>query len=261
MTNSAVRSFVDRCLNGRLSSLVLFSAGAAFLELLIRANVLSAFIVPPPSEVIMSIGRLFREEALLHRLTITASEAGVAGLLIALVGIPVGVLLHQFSILRVSFEPWVAAAAAAPIVLMYPLFLVLFGRSELTLVMISFVSGLPPIILKCVEGLAATRGVHVAVGQSLGLSTYQMLTKILLPAALPTTFVGVRLGLIFALINVVAVEYLINFGGIGQLISELADRYDLAGMYVAVWAAIGVSVLLFALTEWLERWLVPARGT
>ena len=47
------------------------------------------------------------------------------------------------------------------------------------------------------------------------------------PAALPTIFVGVRLGLIFALINIVGVEFLINFGGLGQLINELAERYDL----------------------------------
>ena len=53
-------------------------------------------------------------------------------------------------------------------------------------------------------------------------------TKILLPAALPTIFVGLRLGLIFALINVVGVEFLINFGGLGQLINDLAERYDLA---------------------------------
>ena len=41
------------------------------------------------------------------------------------------------------------------------------------------------------------------------------------PAALPTIFVGVRLGMIFALINIVGVEFLINYGGLGQLINDL----------------------------------------
>ena len=50
---------------------------------------------------------------------------------------------------------------------------------------------------------------------------------ILLPAALPAIFVGLRLGLVFAMINIVGVEFLINFGGLGQLINELAERYDL----------------------------------
>ena len=50
-----------------------------------------------------------------------------------------------------------------------------------------------------------------------------------MPAALPSVFVGLRLGLIFAMINIVGVEFLINFGGLGQLINELAERYDLPG--------------------------------
>ncbi len=54
-----------------------------------------------------------------------------------------------------------------------------------------------------------------------------MFWKIQLPSALPTIFIGIQLGLIFALINIVGVEFLINFGGLGQLINDLAERYDL----------------------------------
>ena len=67
----------------------------------------------------------------------------------------------------------------------------------------------------------------------------------LFPSALPTIFVGIRLGLIFALINVVGVEFLINFGGLGQLINELAERYDLPGVYAAICFVILVSVIFF----------------
>ena len=54
-----------------------------------------------------------------------------------------------------------------------------------------------------------------------------------------------RLGLIFALINIVGVEFLINFGGLGQLINELAERYDLPGTYAAICFVILVSVVFF----------------
>ncbi len=75
------------------------------------------------------------------------------------------------------------------------------------------------------------------------------------PSALPTIFVGIRLGLIFALINVVAVEFLINFGGLGQLINELAERYDLPGTYAAICFVMLVSIVFFIVTERAERWL------
>ena len=69
--------------------------------------------------------------------------------------------------MRAAFEPWVAVLAAAPLVLAYPLFLVLFGRSPLTIVVIGFASALAPVILKTVEGFAAVRRVLLDVGRSL----------------------------------------------------------------------------------------------
>ena len=113
-------------------------------------------------------------------------------------------------------------------------------------------------ILKTIEGLAGTRRVLINVGRSFKLTQAQQFWKILLPAALPTIFVGVRLGLIFALINIVGVEFLINFGGLGQLINDLAERYDLPGTYAAICFVILVSVLFFMATERVERWLRPA---
>ena len=93
--------------------------------------------------------------------------------------------------------------------------------------------------------------------RSFNLTRSQQFWKILFPAALPTIFVGLRLGLIFALINIVGVEFLINFGGLGQLINELAERYDLPGTYAAICFVILVSVCVFVLLERLERWLRP----
>jgi ABC-type nitrate/sulfonate/bicarbonate transport system permease component len=151
----------------------------------------------------------------------------------------------------------VGALAAAPIVLMYPLFLVIFGRSATTIVMIGFAAGLAPVILKTLEGLAGTRQVLLNVGRSFKLTASQQFWKILLPAALPTVFVGLKLGLIFAMINIVGVEFLINFGGLGQLVNELAERYDLPGTYAAICFVVLVSVMFFIGTERIERWLRP----
>ena len=99
--------------------------------------------------------------------------------------------------------------------------------------------------------------VLVNVGRSFNLTGPQQFWKILLPAALPTIFVGIRLGLVFALINVVGVEFLINYGGLGQLINDLSERYDLAGTYAAICFVILVSVLFFMALEKVERWLRP----
>jgi ABC-type nitrate/sulfonate/bicarbonate transport system permease component len=248
----AQRNFVPAALGfGTLIAFILA------VEVLIRAGAVNRFIVPMPSQIAGAFERVIVEEDIPHRFLVTAREAFWATVLLAIFGVGIGVLLYRVKLLRDATETWVAAMASAPTVLMYPLFLVIFGRSAWTIIMIAFVSALPPVILKTLEGLSGTRAVLINVGRSFKLTPSQLYWKILFPSALPTIFVGVRLGMIFALINIVGVEFLINFGGLGQLVNELAERYDLPGTYAAICFVILVSILFFIGTERIERWLRP----
>jgi NitT/TauT family transport system permease protein len=229
------------------------------VEFLIRVGVINRYIVPMPSQIAEAFGRVIVEEDIAGRFHLTFIEALTAGGMITVVGVAFGMLLYWSELWRRATETWVAAFASAPTVLMYPLFLVIFGRSAWTIIMMGFVAGLPPVVLKTLEGLTMTRRVLINVGRSFNLSPAQSFTKILLPSALPTIFVGIRLGLIFTLINVVGVEYIINFGGLGQLVNDLAERYDLPGTYAAIFFVILVSVVFFIVTEKVERWLRPAQ--
>ena len=192
----------------------------ALIEVLVRMGIINPFIVPKPTDIVMSFERIVVDENILPRFYTTCGEALAASLMLSVVGISLGVLLHRNLTVRLATQSWVAAVASAPLVLIYPLFLVIFGRS-------------------------------------FNLTPSQLYWKILFPAALPTIFVGVRLGMIFALITIVGVEFLINFGGLGQLVNELAERYDLPGTYAAICFVILVSVVFFIGTERIERWLRP----
>ncbi|MDB5593406.1 MAG: NitT/TauT family transport system permease protein [Hyphomicrobiales bacterium] len=228
-------------------------------EFLVRIGVVNRYVIPPPSDVLLAFERVIVEEDILQRCRETAFEMLVAGVAVVLVGVPVGALLYRFALWRRALEDWVAALAAAPIVLAFPLFLVIFGRSPTTIIVMAFFHGLAPIILKTVEGLTATRKVLVNVGRSLNMTSSQMFWKILFPSALPVIFTGIRLSWTFCLITVVGVEFLINLGGLGQLINDLAERYDLPGTYASICFVILVSVIFFVILERIESWLQPAR--
>ncbi len=230
-------------------------AAVGLMQALVQFGILNRFIVPPPSDVFLAFERVIVEEHILDRFLLTMQECVSAAALLAVFGISIGTLLYKVNILRQATETWVAAAASAPTVLMYPLFMVIFGRSATTIIMMGFVAGLPAVILKTIEGLSGTKRVLMNVGRTFKLTPWQMFWKIQFPSALPTIFTGFKLGLIFALINVVGVEFLINFGGLGQLINDLAERYDLAGTYAAICFVILVSVCFFVVVEWFERWL------
>jgi NitT/TauT family transport system permease protein len=241
----------------KLVGLASLAAFLALIEAVIRLGWLNRYIVPPPSEIFGSYYRIVTEEHVLRRFLFTTAECFAAGVMITVFGVGLGVLLQRYELLRRACETWVAALAAAPVVLAYPLFMVIFGRNAVTIVMIAFVAALPAVILNTIEGIAGTRRVLLNVGKSFKLTPTQQFWKIQFPAALPVIFTGLRLGLIFALINVVGVEFLINYGGLGQLIEDLAERYDLAGTYAAIFFVILVSVLFFMALERIERWLRP----
>ena len=240
-----------------LAGIATVGLAIALVETFVRMAVINPYIVPLPSEVFLAMGRIVVEEDVLHRFLVTGGGALTAAILVTVIGIPAGTMLFRLRALRHATEVWIASMAAAPIGLMYPLFLVILGRNMWTLVAIGTLTGLPPVILKTLEGLSAVPPVLTDVGRSFRLAPYQLFTKIMLPAALPGIFAGVRIGLIFSTISVVGMEFLINIGGLGPLISELAERYDLPGTYAAIGFVVLVCVFFFLVIEKAEQWLQP----
>ncbi len=249
----AALSRIAPILTGLAAILVLF----ALWEALVDLGVINKLVAPAPLSIIASFPALITEEELLQRFLQTFIEAFIAAGLAVAIGTPLGWWLHAKRWAGRAYESWIASFAAAPLVLLYPLFLVIFGRNAGTIVIMSFLTGLPAVVLKTKEGLDGIRRVLVNVGRGFGLSERQLFFKILLPAAVPTICNGVRLGLIFALISVVGIEFLINFGGLGELIDDLAQRWEIPMMYGAISFVVLTSMCFFYLTERLERWIRP----
>jgi ABC-type nitrate/sulfonate/bicarbonate transport system permease component len=116
----------------------------------------------------------------------TFAEAFAAAGIGSLIGVAVGYTLHRVKIAGRAFTGWVAASASAPLVLLYPLFLVIFGRNSATIVAMGVVGCMPPIILKTKEGLDNVRPVLLNIGRSFGLTPWKQFWMIQFPAALPT---------------------------------------------------------------------------
>ena len=219
---------------------LVFAALLGAWELASVAGHVSRFIAPPPSEILPAIATLFTDNDLVAAFLRTFGEVLAAAAIGSLLGMIVGWWLHHDRTAGRAFTDWIAATAAAPLVLLFPLFLVVFGRNAATIIAMGAV-------------------VLIDVGRTFRLTRWQQVKLILFPASLPTVFTGLRLGLVFALINVVGVEFLIGFGGLGLTIAELGDRFEIAGMYAAILFVVLCSATFFFLTEKLETWLLSAR--
>lgn len=238
-----------------LAGLVVLAFLAALLEAAVAYGLVGGFIVAPPSAIAGAMEKLFTEEAVGAAFLFTFATTFAAAGLAAAVGIPVGYLLYRRPLLGGAYENWIAALFSAPLILLYPMFLVVFGRSAAVCIAMGFLVGIIPVILKTREGFLAARPVLVNVARSFGADEGEILRKVLLPSARPAIFTGLRLCLIYAMINVVGIEFLANLGGLGFLVGEMFDRYDIPAMYAAIVCLVLTSALFYALTGRAERWL------
>ena len=200
--------------------------GLAIWELASRTGLLNPFTAPSPAAIWGGFMKIVEAGELGEAFVRTFLEALAASSIGAIAGIAVGFWLHRNKKVGLAYTAWVAAAASAPLVLLYPLFLVIFGRNSSTIVAMGALGCMPAIILKAKDGLDGVRPVLLNVGRAFSLTPRQQFFMIQFPAALPVIFTGIRIGLLFAIINVVGVEFLIGFGGLGELIADLGDRFD-----------------------------------
>lgn len=234
------------------------AALAAVVEVLVAGGVLSPLVFARPSQAIGAIETLRQQEGLIPAFLITLGQTFASTVLALLAGIPAGYLLYRWRRLGEAYEGWLAALFAAPIVLLYPLFLVIFGRGYLCLILMGFIPAAIPVTLKMREGLLTVPRTYVYVGRSFRLTSRDMFWKIMFPGAVPALFTGIRLGVMYALVNIVAIEYLVDFGGLGRIVSEMYFRFEVPGTYASILFVVIVSVMLYMCFGTVERWLRPA---
>ncbi len=239
---------------------VLFGAGTVLLglmivEALVRLGFISSLIIAPPSA---AIGGLFRGEKALELLVATKLTFGmvlVTVLIEILAAVPIGYALYRYKHFGVAYEGWLASLFAAPIFLLYPLFMVILGRNNITLIVMGSAAGVIPVIVYVRLAFLSVPKTLIKVGESFNLTESQIFWKIMVPSGAKTIFTGIRLGLIYALINIIAIEYLVDAGGLGRLVSDSYFRFDITGTYTAIIAIALISITCNAIIDKIERLL------
>ena len=228
------------------------------VEAAVATGIMSPLVFARPSHTLAAVPAVQADQGLVQAFLSTLGQTFAATALALLAGIPFGYFLYRQRTFGEAYEGWLAALFAAPIVLLYPLFLVIFGRGYVTLVLMGFIPAAIPIIMKTREGLLTIPKTFLNVGRSFKVTDRDMFWKIMLPAAVPSIFTGIRLGVMYGLVNIVAIEYLIDFGGLGRIVSEMYFRFEVPGTYASILFVILVSVLFYWGFGWIERRLRPA---
>jgi NitT/TauT family transport system permease protein len=222
------------------------------LELLVGTGMISRLVLSKPSVIAERLITDLVTAEFWEALATSVIEVVLALFFSLLIGTGVGYVLYRFRMFRQAVEPMLVAFYSAPAVLLYPVFLTLFGQGTMTVVTMAVVLGSVPIAINIAVGLGSIAPIWRKVGRSLNATSRQMLFQIMVPAATPIIVTGFRLGLTFALVGVIALEFLTYSGGLGKLVSWRYFVFDTEGVFAAIVLVMTIAVIINALLNLLE---------
>ncbi|MFJ6834108.1 ABC transporter permease [Streptomyces sp. NPDC091209] len=227
-------------------------------EILARAGVLKKAYAPAPTSIVRSAVDLWQQGVLGPDLAISLQRAGI-GLVIGLtVGVVTGVLGGLLRSGEYLFNGLVQVLNTIPLLAVLPLMIVWFGIDELTKVLlISFGAGVPMYL----NLFAAIRGVDqrlIEMARTTGAGTWRLVTRVLVPGALPGFLVGLRFSLAYSVLGLVAAETVNADKGLGFLITQGQTYLQTNQVFVGlvIYSLLGLLADQFvrALERVLLRW-------
>jgi NitT/TauT family transport system permease protein len=219
----------------------------AVIQVAVMTKALNPLFVAEPSAAISGAVSGLANGSLTGPLGTTAREVAIAFAVSGVGGIGIGYLMWRYGALGRAWEPWVGGLFAAPLILLYPIPMVIFGRTSTAIIVQATAMAVLPIILYTRQGFAAIPPQLMKVAAVYRLGRWQALRHVFLPAAGPTLITGLRLGMTYVLVGVISVEYLASTGGLGYAISYAYLQFNMPQVYAVVVLVVLLAALLLGL--------------
>jgi NitT/TauT family transport system permease protein len=224
--------------------------GLALWEAISRLVVANKLFLAAPTQIGAAIWKLSASGELAHHVAVSASEFALGFGIASVLGILLGLAMAESVAAKTMLQPWVSGLYATPTVALAPLFLLWMGIGIWSKVIVVVTLVLFPVALNTEFGLLAASPRLRETARSFGASPRQIFFKISLPSAMPFIFTGLKLGVGRALIGVVVAELFGSRAGIGRLISDAAETFDMPDLFAGV---VVLAVTGIALTWLLDR--------
>jgi len=262
-------------------------------ELIVRAGILNPRWFPPPTSIAVALWELtvnydrFNDTSLIGRPwlipSVWASEgwSGVRALFAeshvyatlsrvfggffigAIPGVLVGVVMGLNRTVRTMLDATMSAVYVLPKIAIFPILMLVFPDpfGEGPKVAVVAISAFFLVAINAMAGVQGIDPVLLQAGRAFGANRVAMLRHVILPGALPIIFSGLRLALGTSLIVIVAVEFIRAQTGVGFVIFYHWQVLMTDRMYAGLVVTMALGVGLTALLQWVERRVMPWRGS
>ncbi|CAA0098721.1 Bicarbonate transport system permease protein CmpB [Mycolicibacterium vanbaalenii] len=242
------------------STVALILLFTAFAELGSRAGWWNDHVLPAPSVIFAELGGLLTEPQFWLDARRTGIEVAAAILFGCLLGFAAGLLFWKIPLLGRVFEPYLVSFYAVPLVLFYPVMIVLVGINAMSVIILATIMAAIPMALNTAVGLNQMPPVYMKLARSLRTSPQQTLFAIAIPAAGPYIVAGLRLAVVYALIGTIAMEFTTAQAGLGYRIRYLYEIFDNIAMFAYIVVVLLLSCLLTIALAAVERVLLRGRN-
>jgi len=217
-------------------------------EALAASGLLYRDVVPSLIAIGKALFAMLGDSSFYVNLGTTAYEIAIAMLIGGLSGLAVGILLGGSAFMARAYEAYLYYLGPCPKIIFFPIMIMWFGVGPGSKIAMGAISCFFPVALNAAGGMREIDRVLIRVGRSFRASTWQMITKIYLPAMRHPVINGVRLGLGVALIGTLLAETKLSNRGIGFLVIQAYSLFNMPQMYalliILFVIAIGANTLI-----------------
>jgi len=232
-----------------ISAFLLFGAW----EIAGRIPVSYAF--PTFFESMAALARMAFDGTLFQAYVETLKPLVIGIVISAIIGIAVGLWIGLSNWFDWLFSPIFIVMQAAPLAALIPLLVMIYGIGLTSKVFVVCIMAMPVIVLNTSGAVRNTPTSLTEMGRSFQANWLEVIVKIIIPAASPVIFSGLRLGVSAGFIGAILSELKITPTGVGDIITYSRSIADYASMYAAIFSIILLAVLFLNLLEKIEQYL------
>ena len=172
----------------------------------------------PPGETTLYLVRLLQTERFWGHIAETGTAFLIALSIAVVAGLAIGLMLGVNRTAAEVFEPFLLAGNSVPKIALYPIVLLIFGIGMPAKIAFGAIHGVVPVAIFTLTACTGVPAILIRTAQALRLSRWDMIRSVLLPAALPDIFSGIRLGFSLTLIGTILGEMFGSQRGLGYLL-------------------------------------------
>jgi NitT/TauT family transport system permease protein len=225
-------------------------------QLLGSLGLVDTFLISSPTDVVSALAGQLADGTLRDDLSASLVELAIGFGIAAGSGIALGVVLGWYQRLDSAFDPFVWLGYSAPLVALYPVFLIIFGLGTPTVIAITMLTAVFPILINTRGGVRNVDRHLVRAARSFGAGDWQLFVTVVVPGSLPMVMAGLRLGIGRAMVGMVVGEFFVGDVGLGHAIAYYGGLLRTTDMLAAVVVVAVLGVALTTLLGLLENRVV-----